>query len=72
LGEDFVIAPTVTGGSLYEIQVLDITNQPINSGRIYSFSFPSSCPVDACLPPFTQVTYTTSQPAVAAAVTAVK
>jgi hypothetical protein len=73
LGEDFVIAPTVTGGSLYEIQVLDITNQPINSGRIYSFSFPASCPVDACLPPFTQVTYTTSQPAAAtAAVTAAK
>ncbi|MGA7830772.1 MAG: cellulose binding domain-containing protein [Terracidiphilus sp.] len=62
LGEDFVIAPTVTGGSQYEIQVLDITNQPINNGRIYSFSFPVSCPVDACLPPFTQVTYTTSQP----------
>jgi hypothetical protein len=62
LGEDFVIAPTVTGGSQYEIQVLDITNQPINNGRIYSFSFPASCPVDACLPPFTQVTYTTSQP----------
>lgn len=67
LGEDFIIAPTVTGGSLYEIQVLDITNEPINSGRIYSFSFPSSCPVDACLPPFTQVTYTTSQPAAATA-----
>ncbi len=63
LGEDFIISPTVTGGSQYEIQVLDITDQPINNGRIYSFSFPSSCPVDACLPPFTQVTYTTSQPA---------
>jgi len=62
LGEDYVISPTVTGGSQYEIQVLDITNQPINNGRIYSFSFPASCPVDACLPPFTQVTYTTSQP----------
>jgi len=67
LGEDFVIAPTVTGGSQYEIQVLDITDQPINNGRIYSFSFPASCPVDACLPPFTQVTYTTSQPAATAA-----
>jgi hypothetical protein len=63
LGEDYVISPTVAGGALYEIQVLDITNQPINDGRIYSFSFPASCPVDACLPPFTQVTYTTSQPA---------
>jgi len=62
LGEDFVISPTVAGGSQYQIQVLDITNQPINNGRIYSFSFPASCPVDACLPPFTQVTYTTSQP----------
>ncbi|MGD0095413.1 MAG: cellulose binding domain-containing protein [Terracidiphilus sp.] len=62
LGEDFVISPTVSGGSQYQIQVLDITDQPINNGRIYSFSFPASCPVDACLPPFTQVTYTTSQP----------
>ncbi|MFZ1087115.1 MAG: cellulose binding domain-containing protein, partial [Terracidiphilus sp.] len=44
LGEDFVISPTVTGGSQYEIQVLDITDQPINNGRIYSFSFPASCP----------------------------
>jgi len=71
LGEDYVISPTVPGGSQYEIQVLDITNQPINNGRIYSFSFPASCPVDACLPPFTQVTYTTSQPAATAASVAV-
>jgi len=71
LGEDFVIAPTVTGGAQYEIQVLDITDQPINNGRIYSFSFPASCPVDACLPPFTQVTYTTSQPVTTTAATAV-
>ncbi len=70
LGEDYIIAPTETGGSQYEIQVLDITNQPINDGRIYSFSFPASCPVDACLPPFTQVTYTTSQPSTTAAVAA--
>jgi hypothetical protein len=61
LGEDYIIQPTVAGGSQYQIQVLDITNTPINNGRIYSFSFPASCPVDACLPPFTQVTYTTSQ-----------
>lgn len=60
LGEDYIIKPTVAGGSQYQIQVLDITNTPINNGRIYSFSFPASCPVDACLPPFTQVTYTTS------------
>ncbi len=61
LGEDYIIQPTVAGGTQYQIQVLDITNTPINDGRIYSFSFPASCPVDACLPPFTQVTYTTSQ-----------
>ena len=70
LGEDFVISPTVTGGSQYQIQVTDITDQPINNGRIYSFSFPSSCPVDACLPPFTPVTYTTSQPSTTTAASA--
>jgi hypothetical protein len=61
LGEDYIIYPMTTGGSQYEIQVYDITNTLINNGRIYSFSFPASCPVDACAPPFTQVTYTTSQ-----------
>jgi hypothetical protein len=61
LGEDYIISPTVTGGTQYEIQVFDITNTLINNGRIYSFSFPASCPVDACAPPFTQVTYTISQ-----------
>jgi len=61
LGEDYIIYPTTAGGSQYEIQVYDVTNTLINNGRIYSFSFPASCPVDACAPPFTQVTYTTSQ-----------
>jgi hypothetical protein len=58
LGEDYVISPTTSGGSTYEIQVFDITGTLINNGRIYNFSFPASCPVDACAPPFTQVTYT--------------
>jgi hypothetical protein len=61
LGEDFIIYPTVTAGSQYEIQVFDSNDQLINNGRIYSFSFPSSCNANACLPPFTPVTYTTSQ-----------
>jgi hypothetical protein len=60
-GEDYIIFPTVTGGTQYEIQVYDVTNTPINGDRIYSSSFPASCPVDACAPRFTQVTYTISQ-----------
>lgn len=59
LGDDYIILPTVAGGTQYEIQVLDITNTPINSGRIYSFSYPSSCGT-SCTPALTPVTYTTA------------
>jgi hypothetical protein len=60
MGEDFLISPTVAGGTQYEIQVYDITNTLINSGRIYSFTYPASCGT-LCTPAFTPVTYTTSQ-----------
>ncbi len=59
LGDDYIILPTVAAGTQYEIQVLDITNTPINSGRIYSFSYPTSCGT-SCTPAVTPVTYTTS------------
>jgi hypothetical protein len=60
LGDDYIVGPTVAGGSSYEIQVFDVTNTLINSGRIYSFTYPTSC-VNACTPALTPVTYTTSQ-----------
>jgi hypothetical protein len=60
MGEDFLISPTVAGGSQYEIQVFDITNTLINSGRIYTFTYPASCGT-LCVAAFTPVTYTVSQ-----------
>ncbi len=60
LGDDYIILPTVTAGTQYEIQVFDVTNTLINRGRIYSFAFPSSCGT-GCTPALTPITYTTSQ-----------
>jgi uncharacterized membrane protein len=60
MGEDFLISPTVAGGTQYEIQVYDITNTLINNGRIYSFTYPASCGA-LCVPAFSPVTYTVSQ-----------
>ncbi|MGB0064704.1 MAG: hypothetical protein WBP85_09690, partial [Terracidiphilus sp.] len=59
LGDDYIVLPTVAAGTQFEIQVLDITNTPINNGRIYSFSYPTSCGT-SCTPALTPVTYTTS------------
>ncbi|MGA2652693.1 MAG: cellulose binding domain-containing protein [Terracidiphilus sp.] len=60
LGDDYIVLPTVAGGTQYEIQVFDVTNTLINSGRIYSFTYPSSCG-SSCTPAITPVTFTTSQ-----------
>jgi hypothetical protein len=60
LGEDFLVEPVTTGGQQFEIQVLDITNTPINGGRIYTFNYPASCGTD-CTDAFVPITYTTSQ-----------
>jgi len=60
LGDDYIILPTVAGGTQYEIQVFDVTNTLINSGRKYSFTYPSSCGA-GCTPALTPITYTTSQ-----------
>ena len=61
LGEDFIISPTVPGGANYEVQVYDITNTLINSGRIYSFTYPTAACGTDCTAAFTPLTYTTSQ-----------
>ena len=57
LGQSYIIAPTATNGSSYQIRVHDAADQLINNGRIYLFSFPASCG-QQCGPPFNQVTYT--------------
>jgi Cellulose binding domain len=59
LGEDYIILPTVVAGSNYEIRVFDSSNQAINNGRIYNFSYPTSCGT-SCNGAYTAVTYTTS------------
>jgi hypothetical protein len=60
LGDDYIVLPTVAGGTQYEIQVLDVTNTLINNGRIYSFTYPTSCG-SSCTPALTPITFTTSQ-----------
>ncbi|GER83465.1 hypothetical protein KTAU_21020 [Thermogemmatispora aurantia] len=58
MGNDYVILPTTPGGSQYAIRVYDVTDQLINNGRIYYFSYPSSCG-SSCPSAYTPVTYTT-------------
>jgi hypothetical protein len=58
MGQDFMIGPTSSGGTSYRIRVYDVNDQLINNGRIYKFSYPSSCG-SACTGPFTEVSYTT-------------
>lgn len=60
LGDDYIVLPTVAGGTQYDIQVFDVTGALINNGRIYSFSYPASCG-SSCTPALTPITYTTSQ-----------
>jgi hypothetical protein len=57
LGQTYVVLPTTTDGSSYEIRVTDASDQLINNGRIYLFSFPQSCG-QQCSPPYTPITYT--------------
>jgi hypothetical protein len=61
MGDDYIIAPTVAGGSQYQIQVVDASDTLLGGGRIYSFSLPASCG-SACGQPYTAATYTTSTP----------
>jgi len=69
LGDDYIALPTTAGGTQFEIQVLDITNTAINNGRIYSFTYPSSCGT-GCTPALTPVTFTTSNPTTTTTTTA--
>lgn len=59
MGNDYVILPTTSGGANYQIRVFDSSNQAINNGRIYNFSYPSSCG-SSCPTPYLATTYTTS------------
>jgi hypothetical protein len=59
MGQAYIIGPTTAAGSQYQIKVTDSSDQPLNAGRVYSFSLPSSCG-SSCSAPYTQVSYTTS------------
>jgi hypothetical protein len=58
MGDDYVILPTTTSGSNYQIRVYDASDQLINNGRIYNFSYPTSCG-SSCPAPYLAVPYTT-------------
>jgi hypothetical protein len=59
MGDDYVVLPTTPAGSSYQIRVYDATNQLINNGRIYSFTYPASCGT-SCPAEYMQIPYTTS------------
>jgi hypothetical protein len=58
MGQTYLIRPTTTAGTSYQVRVYDVNNQLINNGRVYNFSLPASCG-SRCSLPFTEVTYTT-------------
>ncbi len=58
MGQTYLIRPTTSGGTTYRIRVYDVTDQLLNNGRIYNFSFPASCGTQCSLN-FNEVPYTT-------------
>jgi hypothetical protein len=57
MGQSFIISPTTSGGSTYQLRVYDVNDQLVNGGRVYNFSFPTSCGTQ-CVPTFNEVVYT--------------
>ncbi|WP_214412377.1 cellulose binding domain-containing protein [Sphaerisporangium fuscum] len=57
MGQSYIIAPTVSGGTQYQIRVRDVSDALVNGGRVYSFSLPSSC--GPCGAAYTGIAYTT-------------
>jgi hypothetical protein len=61
-GDDYIIGPTTgagTGGSQYQIRVVDASDGLVAGGEVYSFTLPSGC-TNGCSPPYTPITYTSS------------
>jgi hypothetical protein len=61
-GDDYIIAPTTgagTGGSQYQIRVVDAAGNLVNNGEVYSFSLPAGCST-GCAAPYTPISYTSS------------
>jgi len=59
MGLSYILVPTTTGGTTFQIRVLDSSDTLINNGRVYTFSLPASCG-SQCSAAYTQVPYTTS------------
>jgi hypothetical protein len=59
MGLSYILSPLTTGGTQFQIRVLDASDTLINSGRVYTFSLPASCG-SQCGAAYTQVSYTTS------------
>src|SRR5207302_8858243 len=49
-----------TGGSQFEIRVIDASGNLINNGEQYNFSLPASCLPNGCTPAYTPISFTTS------------
>ena len=61
-GDDYIIGPTTgagTGGTQYQIRVVDASDNLVNSGEVYSFTLPSGC-TNGCSAPYTPISYTSS------------
>ncbi|KJK37916.1 cellulose-binding protein [Lentzea aerocolonigenes] len=59
MGQSFIIGPTTSAGTSYEIRVRDAADALVNGGRTYRFSLPGQCS-PTCSAAYTSVTYTTS------------
>lgn len=59
MGLSYVLLPTTTGGTQFQIRVTDASDTLINNGRVYNFSLPASC-APQCGPPYNQISYTTT------------
>jgi hypothetical protein len=58
MGQAFIIGPTTSAGTAYEIRVRDAADALVNGGRTYRFTLPGQCS-SSCPAAYTGVTYTT-------------
>jgi hypothetical protein len=61
MGQSYILAPTLTAGTQFQIRVRDVTDTLVGGGRVYSFALPNSC-LPQCNSPYTQISYNTSTP----------
>ncbi|MFL6140313.1 MAG: hypothetical protein ACJ72N_00395 [Labedaea sp.] len=59
MGQSYILAPTATMGTQFQIRVRDVNDALVNGGRVYTFALPSQCSPQ-CNAPYTRVSYTTS------------